>query len=68
MIEVTVNGQPRQVAEGTTVAQLLEQLDVDPRQVVVEVNLQIIKREERASAALAAGDAVEIVRFVGGGP
>lgn len=66
-MEVTVNGQVQEVADGTTVAQLLEQLGVQPRQVVVEVNLQIIKREQRGATVLTPGDVVEIVRFVGGG-
>lgn len=67
MIDMTVNGATRQVADGTTVAQLLEHLRIDPQQVVVEVNLQIIKRDQRAATTLQAGDTVEIVRFVGGG-
>ena len=67
MSAVTVNGQPRQVAEGTTVAQLLEQLRIAPQQVVVEVNLQIIKRDQRDAAILQPDDIVESVRFVGGG-
>ena len=67
MISVTVNGQPRSVAEGATVAQLLEELHVDSRQVVVEVNLQVVKRDRRDAAVLKPGDVVEIVRFVGGG-
>ena len=67
MVDVTVNGQSRRVADGTTVAQLLQQLTVHPQQVVVEVNVQIIKREQRETAILQPGDVVEIVRFVGGG-
>lgn len=67
MIDVTVNGQARAAAEGATVAQLLEQLRLQPHQVVVEVNLEIIKREQRAATTLRPGDVIEIVRFVGGG-
>ena len=67
MIDVTVNGQSQRVADGTTVAQLLEALRIHPQQVVVEVNVQIIKREQREAVILQPGDVVEIVRFVGGG-
>ena len=67
MIDVTVNGQSKRVADGTTVAQLLQQLAVHPQQVVVEVNVQIIKREQREATILQPGDVIEIVRFVGGG-
>lgn len=66
-MDVTVNGETRQLAEGTTVAQLLESLGIAPERVVVEVNLTILKRAQHAAAALQAGDQVEIVQFVGGG-
>ncbi len=67
MITLTVNGESRQLVDGTTVARLLEQLRVVPERVVVEVNVQVIKRDQRAATVLRAGDAVEIVQFVGGG-
>jgi len=64
---VTVNGESRAVAEGTTLRGLLAQLDLDPRAVVVEHNRRIVRRDGLAGAALAAGDVVELVHFVGGG-
>ncbi len=66
-MDVTVNGQRASVPEATTVAQLLERLKVQPERVVVEVNLAIIKRDQRATAVLQPHDTVEIVQFVGGG-
>lgn len=62
-----VNGQAREVSEGTTVEQLLKQLDVVAERVVVEVNVKILRRKEHVDTVLKAGDCVEIVRFVGGG-
>lgn len=64
---VTVNGESRPVAEGTTLRGLLEQLDLDPRAVVVEHNRRIVRRDGLAETALAAGDVIELVHFVGGG-
>ena len=64
---VTVNGESRAVPEGTTLRGLLAQLDLDPRAVVVEHNRRIVRRDGLAGAALAAGDVVELVHFVGGG-
>jgi len=64
---VTVNGESRAVAEGTTLRGLLAQLDLDPRAVVVEHNRRIVRRDGLAGAALTAGDVVELVHFVGGG-
>ena len=66
-MEVTVNGEARQLPEGITVAQLLEQLKIVPELVVVELNLAILKRAQLPGTALAPGDQVEIVRLVGGG-
>ena len=65
-MELVVNGERRQVADGMTVSQLLELLQVAPERVVVEVNLTILKRAEQTSVVLQGGDRVEIVRFVGG--
>ena len=62
-----VNGDPMEVAQGTTVGLLLEQLKLKPELVVVEHNLNILRREELPNAVLKEGDQVEIVHFVGGG-
>ena len=53
--------------DGRTVAGLLEDLELDGRLVVVELNRQIIRRTEIAEVALRDGDRIEIVHFVGGG-
>ncbi len=53
--------------EGTTAAALLEHLKLNPGLVVVELNLNILKRDDLAKAALKEADQVEIVHFVGGG-
>lgn len=66
-LAVTVNGEPGEVPPGATLAALLARLGLDPRAVVVEHNRRIVRREGLATAALADGDAVEIVHFVGGG-
>jgi thiamine biosynthesis protein ThiS len=66
-IHLTVNGESRTVAEPATVADLLASLGLDPRMVVVELNRQIIRRDNVGSAPLQNGDTVELVHFVGGG-
>jgi thiamine-phosphate pyrophosphorylase len=66
-VALTVNGEPGEVPPGTTLDALLARLGLDPRAVVVEHNRRIVRREGLAAAALADGDAVEIVHFVGGG-
>ena len=66
-MEIAINGEARQLPEGMTVAQLLDQLQIQPERIVVEVNLTILKRAQHAGTILHAGDRVEIVHFVGGG-
>lgn len=66
-MQIEVNGKTRQVGEGRMVADLLQELELDGRLVVVELNRQIIRRTEYTDVALQDGDRVEIVHFVGGG-
>jgi thiamine biosynthesis protein ThiS len=65
-VTIQVNGQPREIADGTTVKQLIEQHHLTPEKVAVELNRRLI-RTEKYDTVLRAGDAVEIVTFVGGG-
>lgn len=65
---LTVNGRPCAVTEGATIADLLRDLDLDPRTIVVEHNQEIVHdRTALGTHALRAGDVVELVHFVGGG-
>lgn len=67
MLSLTINGTPREVPGPATLADLLTHLELDPRQVVVELNREIVRRPYLAGTALRDGDAVELVHFVGGG-
>ena len=66
-IAVTVNGERREVPAGTTVAGLLALAGLDRRKVAVERNEEIVPRSAYEATALAGGDALEIVHFIGGG-
>jgi thiamine biosynthesis protein ThiS len=63
---IKVNGQDREVSDGTTVQALLEQSKLAPTKVAVELNRRLL-RTERYAESLKPGDEVEIVTFVGGG-
>ena len=65
-ITITLNGEQRQVREGS-VADLVASLGLDVKKVAVERNRVIVPRSTLADVALAEGDALEIVHFVGGG-
>ncbi len=67
IIGVTINGEPRVVAAGATLLELLASLALDPRAVVVEHNRVIVRRPHLSGVTMADGDAIELVHFVGGG-
>lgn len=66
-IQIRVNGEWQRVSRQTTMAQLLDAMGLDNRQLAVECNLQLVPRSEHASKQLAEGDQLEIVTLVGGG-
>lgn len=66
-MDITLNGKPRSLATGTSIAELLNQLQLDCQQVVVENNRRIVSRQRHADTILQDGDCIEVVHFVGGG-
>ncbi len=66
-MEIILNGEKRKLTEGLTVLDLVQQLGFSAERLAVELNLQIIKREQWATSNLKQGDRIEIVQFVGGG-
>jgi len=66
-LAIVVNGEPRTVSGPATLLDLLAQLGLDPRTVVVERNREIVRRARLGETAVAEGDAIELVHFVGGG-
>jgi thiamine biosynthesis protein ThiS len=67
MPEIVVNGERKEIAVGTTIAQLLEGLRLTPRTVAVERNRTLVPRAQHAACVLQTGDQLEIVTLVGGG-
>lgn len=67
MIALKVNGEPREAAEGITIAGLLETLQITRGMFAVSRNREIVPREQHDAVVLQEGDEVEIVRMVGGG-
>ena len=66
-IRVVVNGVERECAGVRTLADLLRELGLDERMVVVELNRAIVRRPALAETAVRTGDQIELVHFVGGG-
>lgn len=67
MLSITLNGEPRSIAEGTSIAALVADIGLNPAKVAVERNREIVPRSTLADVLLADGDVLEIVHFVGGG-
>ncbi|MFY2763583.1 sulfur carrier protein ThiS [Arenimonas sp. MALMAid1274] len=66
-MQILLNGQPRDIAAGSRVSDLLREAGYGERKVAVEVNLDVVPRSLHASHALAEGDRVEIIHAIGGG-
>jgi len=66
-MQLKLNGEIREVPDGTTVSALLTQLGVKAPRVAVEVNEAVVTKDRYDGHALRGGDSVEIVAFVGGG-
>jgi thiamine biosynthesis protein ThiS len=66
-VQITVNGNGREIPTGVTVAELIGQLDLPTPHFAVEVNGEVVPRRKQAECHLAEGDRVEVVTLVGGG-
>jgi sulfur carrier protein len=66
-MQIQVNGEPRNCQYGSTVGDLLRELDIRTERVAVELNLEILDRKEFELRGLNEGDHVEILSFIGGG-
>ena len=66
-LSIRVNGEHRRVPSGMSVAEMVNQLGLDPLRVAVERNLQIVPRSTLGQICVEDGDDYEIVHFVGGG-
>jgi thiamine biosynthesis protein ThiS len=66
-MNLTINGQRKNFSSPLNVAQLLSQLELNPEQVVVELNRDILTADKYIDIQLNDGDTLEIIQFVGGG-
>lgn len=67
LIEISLNGEKKEVPEGLTLATLLEWLKLPQDRIAVEYNLEIAPRGRWGETAVRGGDRLEVVHFVGGG-
>ncbi|MCF6292453.1 MAG: sulfur carrier protein ThiS [Robiginitomaculum sp.] len=66
-MNITLNGEHKEIASEVNVTELLNDLSLTPAKVAVERNLQIVPRSVYSKIIIQDGDRIEIVRFIGGG-
>jgi sulfur carrier protein len=66
-MKILVNGEAREVVDGTSVSELLHVLGVTQPHVAVELNLEVVPRAQHVATTLNDGDRLEVVTLVGGG-
>jgi len=66
-MQIQVNGERRELKDESRLSDLLKELSLAPERVAVELNHQVVRRNEWPNTILKEGDRVEIVHFVGGG-
>lgn len=66
-MRIVVNGESREVSDGTTISALLVELDIRPAFCAVERNRELVPRGQHAECVLADADELEVVTLVGGG-
>ena len=64
---MTLNGKNIDLSEDITIEKLLKKYDLDPKKVVVEVNMEIVDDEAYSNYLLKNQDVIEVISFVGGG-
>ena len=66
-MQLVINGQEKDLQSGTTITQMLKELDITGSHIAVALNFQVVPRSNYDQTPLHEGDKVEIVHAVGGG-
>ncbi|MDP2079160.1 MAG: sulfur carrier protein ThiS [Sulfuricurvum sp.] len=66
-MKIKVNGEEREVAQATTLEQLIQSLGLESKVMAAAVNMEIVKQDAWDKAVLNDGDTIELLDFVGGG-
>ena len=66
-MKITINGDERECADGTTLASLISDLGIKVKVMAAAVNMEVVKKADWESHILSDDDKVELLHFVGGG-
>lgn len=67
MLNITVNGSPVEINEAMSIERLLKTVDVPKNYLAVEVNEEVVAKEDHGTVVVGDGDRIEVVTLVGGG-
>jgi|GEM_PF-241818 len=67
IVQVRINGETRDVANQSTLEDLVRELSLQPQRIAIELNHNVVRRNEWSETVLSSDDRIEIVHFVGGG-
>ncbi len=66
-LRIQINGESREVGDQSTLGNLVNELSLPPARIAIELNGEVVRRNDWANTLVADGDRLEIVHFVGGG-
>jgi sulfur carrier protein len=66
-MHIQLNGEPFELPDGASVAELIARMELTGKRIAVELNLDIVPRSQHAETPLKEGDQVEVVQAIGGG-
>jgi len=66
-MKIILNGEEREIKEGTTIKELIQELGIKAPNYAVAVGMEVVPKSEYETYSLKEGDRVEVVTFVGGG-
>jgi sulfur carrier protein len=66
-MKVTVNGEEKEIKEGTKIGELLKELGIEKKTMATAVNMEVVKKEDWDTHVIQEGDKIEFLHFVGGG-
>lgn len=64
---IFINGEAREIGNAVTVSTLLDKLELPRQRIAIELNRQVIRKQDWEATPVSENDKVEVVHFVGGG-
>jgi len=66
-MQVTINGEKRELAENLTISEILKNLELPSERVAVELNKEVVRKKDWENIKVNDADKIEVIHFVGGG-